>query len=200
MITFLRGLLSEKSPAEVTLDVGGIGFSVFVPLSTYDALAGTGTEVTLFTYHHVREDDEQIYGFLTKRERDMFTTLLNVNGIGPKMALGLLSRLSVDEIASSVSAGNVAALQRAPGIGRKIAERMVMELRDRMPKSVEAGTGAGVWLGLFAEAMEALVALGMTRAQAEASLRSAAKSIVPPEADAMTVELLVRTSLAQRNK
>ena len=196
MISSLRGILAEKSPAEVLIDVGGVGYAVLIPLSTFDHLGEVGSTVTLFTHHYVREDGEQLYGFISRAERDLFRVLLSVNGIGPKIALGILSRLGVEEIIASITSGDAGVLQRIPGIGKKIAERMIIELRDRIGRErIHDGAIHDVDSIRLrrAEALNALIALGMTRTQAENALRNAVKSL--PENTQPSVEVLVKTAL-----
>lgn len=196
MISSLRGIIAEKSPAEVLIDVGGVGYAVLIPLSTFDHLGEVGSTVTLFTHHYVREDGEQLYGFISRAERDLFRVLLSVNGIGPKIALGILSRLGVEEIIASITSGDAGVLQRIPGIGKKIAERMIIELRDRIGRErIHDGAIQDVDSIRLqrAEALNALIALGMTRTQAENALRNAVKSL--PENTQPSVEVLVKTAL-----
>ncbi|MGC8896847.1 MAG: Holliday junction branch migration protein RuvA [Bacteroidota bacterium] len=196
MISSLRGVLAEKSPAEVLIDVGGVGYAVLIPLSTFDHLGEVGSTVTLFTHHYVREDGEQLYGFISRAERDLFRMLLSVNGIGPKIALGILSRLGVEEIIASITSGDVGVLQRTPGIGKKIAERMIIELRDRIGRErILEEAIQDVDSTTVSEALNALIALGMTRTQAENALRNAIKSL--PKNTQPSVEVLVKTALTR---
>ncbi|MGB9773753.1 MAG: Holliday junction branch migration protein RuvA [Bacteroidota bacterium] len=196
MISSLRGVLAEKSPAEVLIDVGGVGYAVLIPLSTFDHLGEVGSAVTLFTHHYVREDGEQLYGFISRAERDLFRMLLSVNGIGPKIALGILSRLGVEEIIASITSGDVGVLQRTPGIGKKIAERMIIELRDRIGRErILEEAIQDVDSTTVSEALNALIALGMTRTQAENALRNAIKSL--PKNTQPSVEVLVKTALTR---
>lgn len=142
MIAFLRGRLHDKQPQRVVVDVGGVGYDVAVPLSTFYLLGDEGSDVALRIYTHVREDQLALFGFLTASEQLVFERLLGVSGIGPKLALGVLSGIEPVEFVGALERGDVARLTRIPGVGKKTAERMVLELRDRLLK--ELGPGAGV--------------------------------------------------------
>ena len=133
MITFLRGRLVTSLPDRACLDVGGVGYEVWVPLSTYDRLGETGREVTVLTHFHVREDVQALYGFATDDERDLFRLLINrVTGIGPKMGLAVLSGMSVRDFKRNVVNGDTAALSKISGVGKKTAERIILELKDKV--------------------------------------------------------------------
>jgi Holliday junction DNA helicase RuvA len=132
MISYLHGRLAEKSPTEVTVDVNGVAYAVHIPLSTFEALGEIGAEVKILTYLHFREDAMQLYGFATSAERDLFKLLISISGIGPKMAQGILSGISVNELKNFILHGNFNALMSIPGVGKKTAERLVVELRDRV--------------------------------------------------------------------
>ncbi len=125
-------MLAEKNPAYVILDVHGVGYQVHIPLSTYSCLGTLHNEVTLLIHTHLREDQIALYGFLTVREKQCFEMLLAVSGVGPSLALKILSGMNLDELAPAIREGNIAQLTRIPGVGRKTAERIVVELRDRM--------------------------------------------------------------------
>ena len=164
MIGHLRGRLVAKHPPQLVVDVGGVGYEVEAPMSTFYGLPATGAEVQLHTHLVVREDAHVLYGFGTERERSLFRELIKVSGVGPRIALAILSGVSVDEFQRCVDGHDVATLVRVPGIGRKTAERLVIELRDRLgglpgPSTGVGGGGAGPG-GAQAEAFAALVALG----------------------------------------
>ncbi|RAP59473.1 Holliday junction branch migration protein RuvA [Oleiagrimonas sp. MCCC 1A03011] len=139
MIGRLRGILVSKQPPWLLVDVGGVGYDVEAPMSTIYDLPATGKEVTLLTHHAVKDDSVVLYGFLQTSERELFRSLLKVSGIGAKIALAVLSGVSTDEFARLVQAGDVTALTKIPGIGKKTAERMVVELRDRVDGLAVAG-------------------------------------------------------------
>lgn len=133
MITFLRGNLSESLPDRVTVDVGGVGYEVLVPVSTYDKMPGEGQPVTLLTHFHVREQEHLLFGFATAEERDLFRLLINrVSGVGPKMGLGILSGMSVRDFKRNVVSADVTALSKIKGVGKKTAERIIVELKDNV--------------------------------------------------------------------
>jgi holliday junction DNA helicase RuvA len=131
MIGQLRGALIDKRPNQVILDVGGVGYQVQVPLSTFAGLGALRVETTLLIHTHVREDQIALYGFLTAREKQCFELLISVSGVGPSVALKILSGLSLDELVPAVRTGDIAQLRRVPGVGQKTAERIILELRDK---------------------------------------------------------------------
>ncbi len=133
MITFLRGRLAASLPDRACIDVGGVGYEVYVPISTYDRLGETGREVTVLTHFHVREQEQTLYGFATDEERDLFRLLINrVTGVGPKMGLAILSGMSVRDFKRHVVNGDTAALSKISGVGKKTAERIILELKDKV--------------------------------------------------------------------
>jgi len=203
VITFLRGKLVEALPTQVVMEVHGVGYEVLVPLSSYDRLPAAGSEVLLLTHLAIREDAHLLYGFLTAAERDLFRLLIHtVSGIGPKIALGVLSGMSIASFRSAVAAGDVKALSSVQGVGRKTAERIVVELRDKLggfglvgsvPSPVSGGSIAAIpgedTRGV--DAVAALMALGVKPAEAHDSVR-AALAMLGAEA---TVEQLIRACL-----
>src|SRR3954469_4457088 len=133
MITYLDGKLAAALPTQATIDVGGVGYEVFIPLSSYDKLPSPGQPVRILTHLHVREDAQILYGFMTAPERDLFRLLVNhVSGIGPKLALAVLSGMSVSNFKSAVVNADIASLSRISGLGKKTAERIVLELKDKV--------------------------------------------------------------------
>lgn len=171
MIGRLRGLLAHKAPPWIVVDVNGVGYELEAPMSTFYDLPETGREVSLFTHHAQKEDSVSLYGFLTEAERRLFRDVQKVSGIGAKIALAVLSGASVDDFARLVQAGDVTALTRIPGIGKKTAERMIVELRDRADLGagvdrVLAATGGAVPADPLTEAVVALQSLGYKPAEA----------------------------------
>jgi holliday junction DNA helicase RuvA len=163
-----------KTPPQLTVDVGGVGYELQAPMSTFFHLPAVGQEVKLLTHLVVREDAHVLYGFGTEDERALFRSLLKVSGVGPKIALALLSGLSVEAFARCVQSEDVAALTRVPGIGRKTAERLVVEMRDRLSPMNEARSAARpAGSTPEAEAFDALVALGCKPAEAASLLKAA---------------------------
>jgi Holliday junction DNA helicase RuvA len=196
MIGRLRGVIIEKQPPEMVVDVQGVGYELSAPMSTFFNLPAVNDEVTLFTHMVVREDAQLLYGFATERERLLFRSLLKVNGVGAKLALTILSGSDVDTFARSVQDGDTASLTRLPGVGKKTAERLIVEMRDRL-KEVSTAMGlqdivvdsasapAG---GAKNEAVEALMALGYKPAEADKMLRSF-------DIDGMSTEQIIRQAL-----
>ena len=175
MIGSLRGRISSKTPPQLTVEVGGVGYELEAPMSTFFHLPAVGQEVRLLTHFVVREDAQLLYGFASEEERRLFRSLLKVSGIGPKIALALLSGMSVEAFALCVQNQDVSALVRVPGIGRKTAERLLVEMRDRLAPS-DSQPGAGAVLpgaNPEGEAFGALVALGYRPAEATRLLKAA---------------------------
>ncbi len=144
MIAFLEGVLDEKQPTRLLINVSGVGYEVFIPLSTYDRLPEVKQSCRLITHHHVREDGETLYGFVTEGEKQMFQMLLGISGIGPRIAMSALSGLTTRDLKVAVVEGDVKRLSSVSGIGKKMAERMVVELRDKLTKgeALEAIAGS----------------------------------------------------------
>ncbi|TVP88746.1 MAG: Holliday junction branch migration protein RuvA [Thioalkalivibrio sp.] len=192
MIARLEGVLRARDLQSVLLDVGGVGYEVEVPLSTLASLPETGARVVLFTHLVVREDAHVLFGFLRSRDRDLFRRLIRVNGIGARLALAMLSTMAADDLAAHITAGDVAVLTRVPGIGRRTAERVVLELGERLTElgfgtAGETGTPAA-GPGVEREAAAALQALGYRAADAERMLAAV-------RGQAETTEALVRLAL-----
>jgi Holliday junction DNA helicase RuvA len=177
MITFLHGTLADKTPSVVTLDVHGVGYEVFISLGTYDRLPATGFDCRLLTYHHIREDAQILFGFIQAEEKRMFERLIGVNGIGPKLALSVLSGLTVGELSLAIAENNVKRISSVHGIGKKTAERIVMELRDKVdPLEALAGGSAGgdpAQSAMLRDALLALTSLGFPQDQARKMVQSA---------------------------
>ncbi len=196
MIASLTGTLVAKNPTEVLVDVHGVGYAVSISLATFETLAQPGSTVHLLTYLHVREDVMQLFGFSTEEERQLFRLLIGVSGIGPKIAQGILSGVSVAQLKDHILSGNTAALMSIPNIGRKTAERLVVELRDRLQKGIPAGTeGTPVTDRAAqnrAEALMALTSLGFTRIAAEKALRAA---LLDARESDLSVEDLIKRAL-----
>ena len=144
MIAFLRGRVLDTHPNRIVIDVNGVGYELYVPLSTYYDVGEVGTEIALRVHTHVREDALQLYGFLTTLEQQLFERLIAISGIGPKLAVAVLSGIDTDELVSSIQRADVARLTRIPGIGKKTAERIVLELKDRLADVVPSATTGGV--------------------------------------------------------
>ena len=196
MIASLNGVLKSKSPTEVLVDVNGVGYAVSIPLSTYSKLGDINSPVQLLTHLHVREDAMQLFGFSSEQERQLFRLLISISGIGPKTAQGILSSISAQDLQQHITSGNTAALTSIPGIGRKTAERLVVELKDKIGK-MGVASGAGTMPGdknaeARNEALLALTSLGYNRLSAEKAIRMAlADSPTSP----LTVEELIKKAL-----
>jgi len=177
MIGHLRGTLIDKRPTQVLVDVGGVGYSVIIPLSTFYALGSLRSEVSLLTYTHVREDALALYGFLTSREKHFFEMLISASGVGPSLAIKILSGMSVDELIPAIRRGDLPQLTRIPGVGKKTAERIVVELRDKLatmtpPEEHEKPASRPQ---LEADVLSALENLGYDRRNAERAVEAARK-------------------------
>ncbi|PID49436.1 MAG: Holliday junction branch migration protein RuvA [Proteobacteria bacterium] len=198
MIGLLRGKVIFKQAPELLLEVHGVGYELQASMNTFYGLpSDRAAEVTLYTHFVVREDAQTLFGFSTQEERALFRHLLKVNGIGPKMALAIVSGMTATEFASFVHAGDATALSRIPGVGKKTAERLIIEMRDRLPKTEDSATtrspqGALATpenpLSATDEAMNALLALGYKPAQAS-------KMIAPLENTELSVEEIIRQAL-----
>jgi len=201
MIAHLSGTLLSKQATTVILDVGGVGYEVTIPLSTFYDLEEPGSTVQLRIYTHVREDALQLFGFRTLRERELFLRLISVSGIGPKLGITLLSGMSADEMIASIRTNNLARLTLIPGIGRKTAERLVVELREKVAAlssaQLEDELGAkseepsvSTEDAVRSDALSALLNLGYQRSAAEKAI----DSVLPDEGE-MTVESVLRRAL-----
>ena len=190
MIGRLEGRLAEKSPEALVLDVGGVGYDVRVPLSTFFELPDEGKTIRLRIHTYVRESAFVLYGFLTDQERSAFTLLLGANGVGPRLALAILSGLPVARLAAAVRQNDVAALVGIPGVGKKTGERILMELADKVDRLSDVEPLEDVD-GAEAAAVSALVNLGYARAQAETAVRAAAEQV----AAGAGLEELIREAL-----
>ncbi|HYM34641.1 MAG TPA: Holliday junction branch migration protein RuvA [Steroidobacteraceae bacterium] len=201
MIGFLRGKLIAKHPPQLVMDVSGVGYELDAPMSTFYNLPAVGSELSLFTHLVVREDAHILFGFSTDRERRMFRELLKVSGVGPKLALGLLSGIAIDNFLLCIESGDVDTLVKVPGVGRKTAERLIVEMRDRAKAFGELSfaVASGATLehasgnGVQAEAFSALVALGYKPIEVSRLLKSADASIT-------TTEDLIRHALKAATK
>ena len=188
MIAFLRGRLLEKHPNQIIVETGGVGYDVVIPISTFSALPEAGSEVKLRIHTHVREDALSLFGFLTSEEKTIFEKLISVSGIGPTLAIKVLSGMATSDLTTAIRNGHVEQLVRIPGVGKKTAERIVLELKDKL-EGVAAMAAAGVPASLAASAlsvieqdvMSALLNLGCNRASAEAAVRKAKTAGAPAE-------------------
>jgi len=172
MIAQICGRLAHKSPEEIIVDCNGVGYGVRVPLSTFYELPDIGAEVVLRIHTHVREDALHLYGFLTGKEKDLFGLLIGVSGVGPRLAINVLSGIATHDLERALQEGDLLSLTRIPGVGRKTAERMLLELKDKV-SATGAGVAAGIPMrdGMVKDALSALVNLGYQRGIAEEAVR-----------------------------
>jgi len=203
MIAFLSGKLIEKEANSVIVDVGGVGYDVSIPLSTFYELGEVGSDVQLRIYTNVREDAIQLFGFNTSRERDIYLKLISVQGIGAKSGIAMLSGMNADEIIAAIRTENLAKLTAIPGVGKKTAERLVIELRDKigdLASGIPAGTSAAAAAGIggddvYEDALSALVNLGYQKSAAEKALQQARQDGVE-----LSVQKMLRAALQKLAK
>lgn len=201
MIAALRGVLVAKMPTTALIQVGGVTMRVLISVSCFETLPAVGKDVSLLTHLHVRDDALQLYGFADEVERAMFEHLTSVTGIGPRVAVGLLSGATAARVREAIETGDADFLMTLPGVGRKLAQRIVVELREKLapgaaatpPAPPGAGLPGALSLGRAGDAAAALVALGFTRATAQAAVQAAVKEL----GSEATVEALVRKALQQ---
>lgn len=201
MISFIKGVLTHKSPTWIEVDVNGMGFGLGIPLSTFDRLPEKGEKIHLLTYLQVKEDGFSLFGFLTPAEKEIFSMLLSVSGIGPKISLALLSSLSEHQIEKAVLTDDLSLLSSVHGIGKKTAERIILDLRDKMKKrgvSIDlSGSGAPLKTSssfdqINEDAVSALITLGYPVSDAKSIIASITKN---PEGASLPIEALIREGL-----
>src|SRR6201996_7408298 len=192
MIAHLRGKLLEKHPQQAIIEAGGVGYDVLISVPTFSALPGDGTEVALFIHTQVREDILALYGFLTREEKRVFERLITVSGVGPKLAVTIQSGLSTERLVGAIRGQDHATLSQIPGIGKRLAERLVVDLKDKLedmataPRTVETGPSTE-------DVLSALVNLGYQRPLAQKAIAAA---VAQDKANAAQFEVLFRASLA----
>ncbi len=198
MIAMVRGTLIEKGPESVVIEAGGVGYEVSLTQPALQALPGLGAELRLYTHHHVREDEQRLYGFPSAADRQVFLLLMTVKGVGPKVALAILSQMSGPALAAALLKRDVAALTRLPGVGKKLAERLGVELSDKvktlgleLDSSAVAGSKPAL-SGPWEQALSALTALGFGQAQAKAALDKAHQGLGN---DQVSTEDIVKAAL-----
>ena len=199
MIAYIRGTLAEKEPARAVVEAAGVGYELLIPLSTYDRLPATGGDVKLLAFHCVREDDEALFGFATPAEREMFAKLTDVSGVGPKLALAVLSGGSVGEISLAIASGNAKRIAAIKGVGRKTAEKICLELKDKvnalaaLSETQRAG-GKDAAAPVLRDAILALAALGFGEETANKMFGDG----IARNPDAKDTETVVRLALARK--
>ena len=192
MIGRIAGILVEKNFPQVIVSCNGVGYEIDVPMSTFYPLPRTGEEVTLLTHLVVREDAHLLYGFLTAGERAAFRQLLKISGVGPKVALSVLSGLSVEDLSAAVASEDSARLQKVPGIGKKTAERLVLELRDKLPKALPGVAGPGA-SAASSDVVNALLGLGYNEREAQAAVKSLPPDLQIADAIRQALKTLAKT-------
>jgi Holliday junction DNA helicase RuvA len=196
LIAYLEGRLIEKNPTQLILDVQGVGYCVNIPVSTYEKIGEPGSKVKIITYQYVREDCLQLYGFFTPEEKWLFETLISVNGVGPKTGLGILSFISVDDFHRAIMEEEVDFLSNIPGIGKKTAQRLVVELKEKLgkldlKKEPKVKSKDQVEIQIIHEAILALISLGYNRYQAKKIIEKGKEGIE----DKLSVEELIKRAL-----
>jgi holliday junction DNA helicase RuvA len=194
MISSIRGTLIHKSPSEIVIDVGGIGYRAFIPFTTFERLPEIGEEIFLYTYLHVREEALQLYGFLEERDKELFKLLIGVTGIGPRLAQTVMSGLPYDELSIALKKGDAYRLNKIPGVGKKTADRLILELRDKLPviESIGEAIERTESERVQAEALLALTTLGYSRIAAGQAIEA---TIAELSGKDIPVEELIKLSL-----
>lgn len=194
MIAYIRGVLAEKEPTRAVIEAAGVGYELFIPLSTYDRLPKTGSEVKLLAFHDVREDAEVLYGFATAPEREMFTKLTAVNGVGPKIAVAILSGSGISELSLAIASGNVKRISAIKGVGKKTAEKICLELRDKVNAFASQAADSAAPRPFISDAILALGALGFNE---ETANKMVAK-VLAADSSVKDTETLVRLALSSK--
>ncbi|HKK44996.1 MAG TPA: Holliday junction branch migration protein RuvA [Balneolaceae bacterium] len=199
MIAYLKGIIHSKSPEQLIVDVHDVGYQLEISTQTYEELPAEGEEVQLLVYHHITDNDQRLFGFSNQNEKDLFELLITVKGVGPKLGLTILSGLPAEEITGAIVQKDRAALSQITGIGKKTAERMILELKDKISEMVDvtySKGSSGVSGNLKEEAVSALQSLGFRKRDSEEAVTLAAKD---GDADG-NVQELVKKALSQLNK
>ena len=197
MIAYIRGILAEKEPTRAVIEAGGVGYELLISLSTYEKLPRTGFEAKLLAYHCVREDDELLFGFASEDERELFAKLTSVSGVGPKIARAILSGSSVGELSLAIAGGDAKRLSAIKGVGKKTAEKICVELRDKVSALAAAGIGGkGAVAPLVGDAVAALRALGFNE---ETSSKMVA-DVLAKDPSIENVEKVIKLALSGRSK
>jgi Holliday junction DNA helicase RuvA len=196
LIAYLEGRLIEKNPTHLILDVSGVGYSVNIPVSSYSRLGEIGETIKILTYQHVREDELKLYGFSTKPEKELFELLISVNGVGPRVALGILSSISVEDFQRSVLEEDLDVLTHISGVGKKIAQRLIVELKEKLTKvdlRLEKGAEIKERIGVSVEdeAILALVSLGYNKFDA----KKAVEKVSSESKESLPIEELIKRAL-----
>jgi len=197
MYHYLNGKIAEKTPAAVILDVNGVGYELRISVNTFSSLPGLGQIAKLLTHFVVREDAQLLYGFATEEEKELFKLLLSVSGIGPKMAITLLSGMTIAELKASIREGSIPVLSSVSGIGKKTAERVIVELKDKLPRELDKGSkdilhDRNIEDSTVDDAVQALIALGYVKPKAKEAVQKVLKASLGKK---LTVEEIIRAAL-----
>ncbi len=190
MIAQLRGILLEKHPQQAIVECGGVGYDVAIPVSTYTALPDLGHEVKLRIHTHVREDAIQLFGFASASELDLFGRLISVSGIGPKLANTVLSGVQAEDLKAAIRSGDVQRLTRVPGIGKKTAERLLLELKGKLGPDLAAAVGINRAVPVASDVLQALIALGYSEKEAAAAIKKLPDGLPVSDAIRQALKLL----------
>jgi len=199
MIAYLKGIIHSKSPEQIIVDVHDVGYQLEISTQTYEELPAEGEEMQLLVYHHITDNDQRLFGFSNQNEKDLFELLITVKGVGPKLGLTILSGLPAEEITGAIVQKDRAALSQITGIGKKTAERMILELKDKISEMVDvtySKSSSGISGNLKEEAISALQSLGFRKRDSEEAVKMAAKD---GNVDG-NVQELVKKALSQLNK
>lgn len=194
MIAYLQGTLTEKSPTRILIDVQGVGYDVWIPVSSYDRLPKVGEAAKVYTHLHVREDAHLLFGFATLEEKELFLLLISVSGIGPKSAIGIISSVQPKEFRQAILAENLAMITSLPGVGKKTAQRLVIELKEKIARqfTAETVTATTVAPDLSEEAVMALVSLGYGKSMAE---KAVARALREPSERTLSLQEIIKLAL-----
>lgn len=193
MLDYIKGTLAESAPDRCTVEVQGFGYLVHIPVSTYSELPQIGEKIHLYLYEQIREDTHKLFGFFKKEEREIFTSIINVSGIGPKIALALIGHIGIADLSFAIQGGDSTSLSKVPGIGKKTAERLIVEMRGKLKNlSLSADTTSSAPPVLIQDAVSALVNLGYNAMQAQKAVRK-----VLPEGEEMPLARLITTALQE---
>ena len=201
MIAYVRGVLAEKDPTRVVIEAAGVGYEILIPLSTYDRLPHDGEAVKLLTYHSVREDDEILFGFATEAEREMFAKLTSVSGVGPKIAIAILSGSSIGELSLAIASGKSKRISSIKGVGKKTAEKICIELKDKVNaiaalSAAQGEKGGNAKAPVLRDAILALAALGFS----EETANKMVSDVMAAKPDLKDVEAIIKSALAGGKK
>lgn len=178
MLEYIKGTLTKSTPSKATIEIGGLGYGVFISIATFEKLPEIGKEVKLYTSPVIREDSHKLFGFLTENEKEFFETICGISGIGPRLAISILGHMNIEDLLAAVSHSNVKAISKVPGIGKKMAERLVLELKDKFDFNTQEKVSltSSKPRGPMSDAISALINLGYNPMDAQKAVQTAAAS------------------------